>query len=76
MYELYVAIESGCDCTTRRRKQVDNEDMGSILREQEAGEHPEWKDITDCGPVYNSYLGPVEKPDGERCPAEALLGIS
>jgi hypothetical protein len=21
-------------------------------------------------------LGPVEKPDGERCPAEALLGIS
>jgi hypothetical protein len=32
--------------------------MGFIQREYEAGEHPEWKDLNDCSPVYDSYLGP------------------
>jgi hypothetical protein len=29
--------------------------MGQILQEVEAGQHPEWKDITDCSPIYKSY---------------------
>jgi hypothetical protein len=57
---ISVATNSGCDCTIQRKKQVDNEDMGSIQREQEFGEHPEWKDITDCSPLCNSHFGPVD----------------
>ena len=38
-----------------RREQLADNDLGSLMREIEAGRRPEWKDISDHGPIYKSY---------------------
>jgi hypothetical protein len=29
--------------------------LGPLIREIEAGQHPEWRDISSWGPIYKSY---------------------
>jgi hypothetical protein len=41
------------DCATLRREQLDNDNMGPILEEGQAGKHPKWN-IIDCSPIYKS----------------------
>jgi hypothetical protein len=38
-----------------RADQLNNPDIGPILREVETGRRPEWKDIADQSPTYKSY---------------------
>jgi hypothetical protein len=38
-----------------RREQLADNDLGPLMREMEAGQRPEWKDISDRGPIYKSY---------------------
>jgi len=45
----------GWDQQALRRKQLADNDIGPLMREMEAGRHPEWKDISDPGPIYKSY---------------------
>jgi hypothetical protein len=38
-----------------RAEQMKDQDIGPILEEVETRQHPEWKDITDHSPTYQSY---------------------
>jgi hypothetical protein len=39
---------------TIRREQLSDQDIGPILEEMEARQHPEWKDIAYNSPTYKS----------------------
>jgi hypothetical protein len=43
--------------TTLRMDQLNDQDVGSVLEEEEVetGQHPEWKDIADRSPTYKGY---------------------
>lgn len=53
---IAVAAADGCDRAALRKEQLDDNDVGQILQEMEAGQRPQWKDIADRSPTYNSYL--------------------
>jgi hypothetical protein len=55
----------GWDSRALRRVQLKDDDVGPLLREVEAGQRPEWGDISDMGPVYKSYWAQW-KPLGVR----------
>ena len=38
-----------------RREQLADNDLGPLIWEIEAGRRPEWKDISNRGPIYKSY---------------------
>jgi hypothetical protein len=38
-----------------RTEQLNDTDMGPVLKEVETGRRPEWKDIADRSPKYKSY---------------------
>jgi len=51
---------SYCNCrrlgsTSSVEEQLADNDIGPLMREVEAGRRPEWKDISDRGPIYKSY---------------------
>jgi hypothetical protein len=37
------------------REQLDDENMGPVLKEVLARRHPEWKDKADCSLIYKSH---------------------
>jgi hypothetical protein len=49
------AAADGWDSAALRREQLADEDVGPLLKEVEAGQRPEWKDISDRSPTYKSY---------------------
>ena len=49
------AAADGWDQQALRREQLADNDLGPLMREMEAGRRPEWKDISDRGPIYKSY---------------------
>jgi hypothetical protein len=60
----WLIAAAAADCWDRAvltRVQVDNQDVGQILQEVEAGRRPEWKDITDGRPIYK-FTGPNGTP--------------
>jgi hypothetical protein len=46
---------AGWDTAALRTDQLNDPDIGPILREIESGQQPEWKDIADRSPMYKSY---------------------
>jgi hypothetical protein len=52
---MTVRQPEGMSYTTLRRKQLDENDVGLILWSVEAGQHPEWKDITVDSLTHKSY---------------------
>jgi hypothetical protein len=46
---------ANCHPASLRREQLSNQDMGPILEEVTTRQHSEWKDVTDCSPMYESY---------------------
>jgi hypothetical protein len=54
--QAFAAVAAaGWDPAALRTEQVDIQDIGPILEEVETRQQPEWKDITDCSPMYQSY---------------------
>ena len=49
------AAADGWDQQALRREQLADNDIGTLMREMEAGRRPEWKDISDRCPLYKSY---------------------
>jgi len=49
------AAANGRDRQALRREQLEDNDLGTLIREMEAGRRPEWRDISDRGPVYKGY---------------------
>jgi hypothetical protein len=45
----------GWDQQALRREQLADNDIGPLMREMEPGRRPEWKDVSDRGPIYKSY---------------------
>ena len=45
----------GWDNRALRKEQLEDEDVGQLLREVEAGQRPEWGEISDRSSVYKSY---------------------
>jgi hypothetical protein len=43
------------DRATLRTEQLNNQDTGPILEKAEIGQHPEWKDVANQIPTYESY---------------------
>jgi hypothetical protein len=43
------------DLATLRTEQLNDPDIWPILQEVETGQQPEWKDIAECSPTYESY---------------------
>jgi hypothetical protein len=39
----------------QKRKQLADYDVGPLLRDMEAGQRPEWRDISDRVPTYKHY---------------------
>jgi mono/diheme cytochrome c family protein len=55
--QAIVAVATvGWDPATIWREQLNDPDIGSILEEIEAGQHPEWKDPAHRSLSYKSYL--------------------
>ena len=53
-----IVATAAANCWDRqalRREQLADNDLGPLIREMEAGQRPEWKDISDWGPIYKSY---------------------
>jgi len=48
------AAANGWDQQALREQMADN-DLGPLIREMEAGQRPEWRDISEQGLVYKSY---------------------
>jgi hypothetical protein len=53
--QVWAVATNGCDPAALRRDQLNDQDMGPILEEVEAEQHPEWKDIADHNPTYKGY---------------------
>jgi hypothetical protein len=51
---IMAAAMDGKDHATLRREQLNDHDLGQILHEMEAGQHPEWNNIADHSPIYKS----------------------
>jgi hypothetical protein len=52
---ITTAVADCWDRASLRREQVADDEMGPLLQEVEAGQRPEWKDITDHSPTYKGY---------------------
>jgi hypothetical protein len=52
---ITTAAADGWDRASLRREQLDDDELGPLLQEVEAGQRPEWKDIADHSPTYKSY---------------------
>jgi hypothetical protein len=52
---VVVAPADGWDHQDLRREQLADNDLGPLIREIEAGRRPEWRDISNRGPIYKSY---------------------
>lgn len=48
------AATNGWDGQALRKEQL-SDNFGPLMLEMEAGQCPEWKDISDWGPIYKSY---------------------
>jgi hypothetical protein len=51
------AAANGWDCAALRREQLADDDLGQLLQEVEAGQRPEWRDISTGAP-YTKAIGP------------------
>jgi hypothetical protein len=49
------AAAEGWDRAALRREQLADDDVGQLLKEVEAGQRPEWRDISDRSLVYKTY---------------------
>jgi hypothetical protein len=49
------ATANDWDRAALRREQLADDDLGQLLQELDAGQRPEWRDISDRSPVYKSY---------------------
>jgi len=49
------AAANGWEQQALRREQLAENNLGPLIREMEAGQRLEWKDISDRGPLYKSY---------------------
>jgi hypothetical protein len=49
------AVADERDRSTLRREQLADDDLGMLLHEVEAGQRPEWRDISERSPVYKRY---------------------
>jgi hypothetical protein len=52
---VVTAPADGWDQQALRREQLADNDLRPLIRELEAGRHPEWRDISNRGPTYKSY---------------------
>jgi hypothetical protein len=52
---VVAAAADGWDRQALRREQLGDSDVGPLMREVEAGQRPEWRDISDRSPTYKSY---------------------
>ena len=66
----------GWDHAALRREQLKDDVIGQILREVEAGQRPDWKDIAERSPTYKAVLGSMEISGGERWCAYPRMGIN
>jgi hypothetical protein len=55
MWTIAVVATDSWDPATIQKEQLSDPDLGPTLEETEAGQHPEWKDIANCSPMYKGY---------------------
>jgi len=52
---VVTATADGWDQQALRTEQLADNDLGPLIQEIDTGRRPEWRDISNRGPIYKSY---------------------